>query len=73
MVPVPNEGDALGVVQDTATALRHKIDEYDPEKPFAAWACRLAFKETRASVRKHSNEQKLLAGDALDELQIIRE
>lgn len=73
MVLVPNVADARDVVQETATALWQKIDEYDPEKPFAAWACRFALNEARMFVRKQANHQKFLASDVLDELQVVRE
>ena len=72
MVLVPNVADARDVVQETATALWQKMGEYDPEKPFVAWACRFALNEARMFIRRQS-KQKFLAGDVLDELQIIRE
>jgi len=73
MVFVPNVDDARDVVQETATALWQKFDQYDPNKPFVAWACRFALNEARMFLRKQSNYQKVLPDDVLDELQMIRE
>jgi RNA polymerase sigma-70 factor (ECF subfamily) len=37
--------DAQDVLQDTATALWQKFDQYDPGRPFLAWARRFAHNE----------------------------
>ena len=47
MVFVPNVADARDVIQETAAALWQKFDQYDPQKPFVAWACRFALNEAR--------------------------
>ena len=73
MVFVPNVADARDVIQETAAALWQKFDQYDPQKPFVAWACRFALNEARMFLRKQSNYQKVLPDDVLDELQVIRE
>ena len=39
---VPSDQDARDVLQETAAALWEKLDEYDVEKPFGAWARRFA-------------------------------
>ena len=45
MALVPNVSDARDVVQETAIALWQKFDQYDPERPFVAWASRFAMNE----------------------------
>lgn len=39
---IPSYSDALDVLQETATALWLKFDEYDRSKPFGPWARRFA-------------------------------
>jgi RNA polymerase sigma-70 factor, ECF subfamily len=73
MVLVPDVADARDVVQETAVALWQKIDEYDPDKPFAPWACRFALNEARMYLRSQSRRQKLLADDVLESLGALRQ
>jgi RNA polymerase sigma-70 factor (ECF subfamily) len=42
---LPHEEDARDVVQETCVALYRKFAEYDPVKPFLAWAYGFAFLE----------------------------
>lgn len=39
---IPAHSDALDILQETATALWLKFDEYDPAQPFAPWARKFA-------------------------------
>lgn len=39
---VPSHSDALDILQETATALWRKFDQYDREKPFGPWARKFA-------------------------------
>ena len=71
MVLIPNVADARDVVQEAAVALWDKIDRYDPEKPFAPWACRFALNEAKMFLRKKSR-QKRLADEVVDLLEIER-
>ena len=71
MVMIPNVADARDVVQETAVALWDKIDRYDPEKPFAPWACRFALNEAKMFLRKKSR-QKRLADEVVNLLEIER-
>ena len=41
------------ILQDTAVDLWRKFDQYDPVYPFAAWACRFAFRR----VLKHRGQR----------------
>jgi RNA polymerase sigma-70 factor (ECF subfamily) len=42
---LPHEEDARDVLQETCVALYRKFEEYDPNKPFLAWAYGFAFLE----------------------------
>ena len=42
---LPHEEDARDVLQETSVALFRKFAEYDPDKPFLAWAYRFAYLE----------------------------
>ena len=42
---LPHEEDARDVLQETSVALYRKFDDYDPDKPFLAWAYSFAFLE----------------------------
>lgn len=42
---VPRAADAEDVVQETATGLWEKFEQYDPAQPFVAWAIRFAHLE----------------------------
>ena len=68
MVLIPNPADARDVVQETAADLWEKIDQYDPGKPFVAWACRFALNEARMFLRKQERLSRL-ADDVVDILQ----
>ena len=71
MVLIPNVADARDVVQETAVALWDKIDRYDPEKPFAPWACRFALNEAKMFLRKKSRQYRL-ADEVVNLLEIER-
>lgn len=71
MVLIPNVADARDVVQEAAVALWDKIDLYDPEKPFAPWACRFALNEAKMFLRKKSRQNRL-ADEVVNLLEIER-
>ena len=54
---VPNANDARDIVQNTAVALWKKIDAYDADEPFVAWATRFA----RLEARQFLHQEKALA------------
>lgn len=70
---VPNLADADDIVQQTALALWEKFSEYDPDKPFTAWACRFALNKTRQWVERHQKWQHLLNNGLAEELAHRRE
>jgi RNA polymerase sigma-70 factor, ECF subfamily len=53
LVLVRDIDDAHEILQDTAVDLWRKFDQYDPVYPFAAWACRFAFRR----VLKHREQR----------------
>lgn len=67
-VLVPDPHDAQDVVQETAAALWKKIDQYDPARPFTAWACRFALLEARQYAKKHRRWTAGLDESLLDQL-----
>ncbi len=56
--------DADDVYQETATVLCDHFDDYDPEKPFLAWACGIAWRKV-LSHRRNASRLKLVAGEEL--------
>jgi RNA polymerase sigma-70 factor, ECF subfamily len=71
MVLIPNVADARDVVQEAAVALWDKIDLYDPDKPFAPWACRFALNEAKMFLRKKARQNRL-TDEVVDLLEIER-
>lgn len=71
MVLIPNVADARDVVQEAAVALWDKIDQYDPNKPFAPWACRFALNEAKMFLRKKARQNRL-TDEVVDLLEIER-
>jgi RNA polymerase sigma-70 factor (ECF subfamily) len=65
---VRNHHDAEDVIQATVTYIAHHFDEYDPARPFQAWAIGIA----RYRILDHRNKNKrkplLLGDDALESL-----
>jgi RNA polymerase sigma-70 factor (ECF subfamily) len=61
---VRTPADADDVYQETATVLCDHFDAYDPEKPFFAWACGIAWRKV-LSHRRNVARLKLVAGEEL--------
>jgi RNA polymerase sigma-70 factor (ECF subfamily) len=70
---VPNLDDAQEIWQETAVALWRKIDQYDPARPFSAWACRFALNESRAFQRKTHRWRSFMDDDVAEALLSRRE
>lgn len=69
----PNEDEARDILQDASVALWSKFEQYDPNRPFVAWAFRfikLQVHKHRDSQKKHS---KYFGNDILDSLTELRE
>ena len=65
---VRNHHDAEDVIQATVTYIAHHFEEYDPDRPFVAWAIGIA----RYRILDHRNQNKrqplLIGDDALESL-----
>lgn len=69
---VPNANDARDIVQNTAVALWKKIDAYDPNEPFVAWASRFARLEARQFLHQEKRWHRFLDDDVMDLLMTRR-
>jgi RNA polymerase sigma-70 factor (ECF subfamily) len=56
--------DAFDVLQETNVVLWDKADEYDPSRPFAPWAYRIAYYQVMA-YRKRCERSRLVFDDEL--------
>ena len=72
VVLVPRVEDAQDVVQETAVALWRKIGEYDPSRPFVAWACRFALLEARQFLKRSRRWRGFLDDAGLAEKLLAR-
>jgi RNA polymerase sigma-70 factor (ECF subfamily) len=57
---LPHEEDARDVLQETSVALYRKFAEYDPNKPFLAWAYGFAFLEILKQRQRNQRSTRLL-------------
>lgn len=61
----PNQADADDIMQETASSLWNRFDEFDPAKgEFKPWACRFAYYEV-LRFRKTQSRSRLLFNDEL--------
>ena len=70
---VPNLADARDIVQETAVSLWKRFDAYDPEQPFAPWACRFSLNKIRHHWRREKRRQQLFDEETLDFLAARRQ
>jgi RNA polymerase sigma-70 factor, ECF subfamily len=70
---LPHEEDARDVLQETSVALYRKFEEYDPDKPFLAWAYRFAFLEILKQRERSQRGRRFLAQDLVERLARERE
>lgn len=69
---VPNANDARDIVQNTAVALWKKIESYDSNEPFVAWASRFARLEARQFMHQEKRWHRFLDDDVMDLLMTRR-
>jgi RNA polymerase sigma-70 factor (ECF subfamily) len=62
---LPHEEDAKDVLQETFVALTHKFDEYDPEKPFLAWAYGFAYMQVLKHRERSERSRRILSDDVV--------
>src|SRR5438105_4078585 len=65
---LPHEEDARDVLQETSVALFRKVAEYDPAKPFLAWAYRFAYLEVLKQRERNQHAARFLRPDILERL-----
>jgi RNA polymerase sigma-70 factor (ECF subfamily) len=70
---LPNEEDARDVLQETSVALCRKFGDYDPSKPFLAWAYRFAYLEILKQRERNHRAARLLSPELIDCLARERE
>ena len=70
---LPHEEDARDVLQETSVALFRKFAEYDPEKPFLAWAYGFAFLEILKQRERNQRGTRHLSRDVVERLARERE
>jgi RNA polymerase sigma-70 factor (ECF subfamily) len=65
---LPHEEDARDVLQETSVALYRKFLEYDPEKPFLAWAYRFAYLEVLKHRERDQRRRRCLNRELIERL-----
>jgi len=70
---LPHEEDARDVLQETSVALYRKFAEYDPDKPFLAWAYRFAYLEVLKQRERNQRDVRHLNRDLIERLSRERE
>jgi RNA polymerase sigma-70 factor (ECF subfamily) len=70
---LPHEEDARDVLQETSVALYRKFTEYDPSKPFLAWAYCFAYLEILKQRERNQRGARLLKRDLVERLARERE
>jgi RNA polymerase sigma-70 factor (ECF subfamily) len=70
---LPHQADAQDVLQETSVALLRKFSEYDPQKPFLAWAYRFAYLEVLKQRERNQRARRLLSPAVLEHLARERE
>ncbi len=65
---VPSHPDAKDVMQETALALWRKMDDYDPSRPFANWACQFARMQVKRFWRRGSRRKLVFDNELVDSI-----
>ncbi len=59
LVAVPHRADARDIMQECSVALWRRFADYDPERPFVAWALGFVRTEVRRFLRKSQRRAQL--------------
>jgi RNA polymerase sigma-70 factor (ECF subfamily) len=70
---LPHEEDARDVLQETSVALYRKFAEYDPSKPFLAWAYCFAYLEVLKQRERNQRGTRLFKRELVERLSRERE
>ncbi|MEO8497594.1 MAG: sigma factor [Planctomycetota bacterium] len=65
---VPRAADADDVIQQTATRLWAKFEEYDAERPFVAWAIGFAYHEVLSWRQRQARDRLVFSEEILSQL-----
>lgn len=64
---------AQDLLQDTAEAVAEGFDDYDPARPFTAWALGIARNKVLMHYRRTQRDERVFSGDLLDALAAAHE
>jgi RNA polymerase sigma-70 factor (ECF subfamily) len=65
---LPHQEDARDVLQETSVALYRKLAQYDPQKPFLAWAYGFAYLEVLKQRERNQRHARFLQPDLIGHL-----
>jgi RNA polymerase sigma-70 factor (ECF subfamily) len=65
---LPHEEDARDVLQETSVSLYRKFADYDPEKPFLAWAYGFAYLEVLKQRERNERGSRFLREELVEML-----
>ena len=65
---IPRSADADDVLQQTATRLWEKFQEYDPERPFVSWAIRFAYHEVLSWRQRQARSRLVFSEEVVAQL-----
>jgi len=65
---MPREADAEDVMQQTASRLWEKFEQYDSERPFVAWAIGFAYHEIMSWRQRQARDRLVFSEDILAQL-----
>lgn len=70
---LPHEEDARDVLQETSVALYRKFAEYDPQKPFLAWAYGFAYLEVLKQRERNQRRTRHFSRELVERLAVERQ
>lgn len=70
---VPDFHQTEEILQQVALTMVRKFDQYDPQRPFMAWAIGIARLEVLKHRRGHATEMHLFNDDLVQELAVVYE
>lgn len=69
---LPQQADVDDVLQEAARVMWQKFAEYDPDKPFLAWAYGIARFETLNHIRRAGTQKKYFSPAVVEQLAELR-
>ncbi|MBI1370279.1 MAG: sigma-70 family RNA polymerase sigma factor [Planctomycetes bacterium] len=65
---VPDVDLARDILQETNTVLWQKVEEYDPQTPFMAWACSVAKFKALSAARDRARDRHVFSAELMQRL-----